>query len=652
MEESSELKKLYAFLQGLIYFSIVVEGAVFLFWDAPALYLLEPVLHRLKRVVIYEDIYLSKTFTFALILIVSMGTKAKKELALDLLRHIFLPLLMGCAFFFGAGLLYFTPGSRMLLPGVSLSDAAYFLLSLTGAVLVHIALDNVSKHLQHRLLQDRFNVENESFAQPVKCVRTPYSVNIPMLFYYKKRLQRGWLNLVNPFRGTLLIGTPGSGKSFSVVLPFIRQLLAKGFSMMVYDFKFPDLARVTYYHYLLGRKKGMLKNHRFHVLNFHAVAYSSRCNPLKPEYLPTLADATETAEALLEALRKGDRGGGAAQFFNQSAVNFLASCIYFLSRHQQGRYSSFPHVLALLNLSYEEIFHTLFSEPELESLLSPFATAYKNRAFEQLEGQIGTLKVNIGRLATKETFWVLSGDDFELGISDPAHPAVLVIANDPATQSINSACNALVLNRMSRLINTRGNLPCALVVDEAPTLYLHRVESLIATARSNRIAVLLGLQELPQLRQQYGRETAETICSVAANVLSGSARNRETLDWLEKLFGRVRQLKQGLSLERNRASVSMSEEMGPLIPAAKIAHLQTGEMVGQVATERETYNGKYVSSTYHCKINLDLSRLHKEEKLYPALPIFYDFGSAQQKEQLLLENFNRIRKEVKGLVPV
>ncbi|GAB3834148.1 hypothetical protein GCM10028895_54060 [Pontibacter rugosus] len=335
MEESSEIKKLYSFLQGLIYFTIVVEVAVFLFMDSGSMYQ-QPVLRKVKRMAIYEHIYFSKAFTFGLILIVSIGTKARKNLDLDPLRHIFLPLLIGCAFFFGSGLFYFIESSRILFWDVSLSDAAYILLSFLGAMMIHIALDNISKHIQHRLMKDKFNVENESFEQSRKPVHTPHSVNIPMLYYYQKRVQRGWLNVVNPFRATLLIGTPGSGKSFSVVLPFIKQLLGKGFSMMVYDFKFPDLARTTYYHYLVNRKRGILKNHRFHVINFNSVEHSRRFNPLKPEYLPTLADATETAEALLEALRKGDRDSGTAQFFNQSAVNFLASCIYFLSRHEGG----------------------------------------------------------------------------------------------------------------------------------------------------------------------------------------------------------------------------------------------------------------------------------------------------------------------------
>ncbi|PRY13761.1 type IV secretory system conjugative DNA transfer VirD4/TraG family protein [Pontibacter ummariensis] len=650
MEESSELKKLYGFLQGFVYFTLFVEFAVLLYADAAFLASVRPVVERLARLPIYENIYFSKAFTFALIMIVALGTKAQKNLNFDPLKHVFLPLFIGAVLFLGSGFFYYYVSETELFYGITLFELLYTVLSLIGAVMIHVALDNVSKHIQSSLMKDKFNVENESFEQSRELVDTPYSVNIPMLYYHKRKINKGWLNIVNPFRATLLIGTPGSGKSFSVVNPFIKQMLAKGFSMALYDFKFPDLGKIAYYHYLVNKKLGPLKHHKFHVINFNSVEHSRRFNPLKPEYLPTLADATETAEALLQSLTKNDKESGAAQFFTQSAVNFLASCIFFLSRHESGRYSTFPHVMAFINQGYEEIFELLFTEPQLMSLLSPFRTAFRNKAFDQLEGQIGTLKINIGRLATKETFWVLSGDDFDLKITNPQAPSVLVIANDPSTQSINSACNALILNRMTKLINSKGNLPCGLIVDESPTLYVHKVENLIATARSNKIAVLLGLQELPQLKQQYGRETADTICSVAANVLSGSVRNKETLDWLEKIFGKVRQQKQGVSIDRSRVSVSMSEEMGPLIPASKIANLRAGEMVGQVAFDNAVYDGRHVSSTYNCKINLNLDEVAKEEEQYVDMPIFYKFGTVAARTAKLEANFIKINKDIESLI--
>lgn len=387
----------------------------------------------------------------------------------------------------------------------------------------------------------------------------------------------------------------------------------------------------------------------FHVLNLNQLENSQRINVLRPDYILTLADASETAEALVEALKKGDKSSGSDQFFTQSAVNFLSACIYFFSRYENGRYSTLPHILSFLNCSYDQIFAALLSNAELSSLLSPFMSAYRAKAFDQLEGQIGTLKIFISRLATKETFWVFSGDDFSLKISDPSSPSTLILANDPNTQNINSACYSVVLNRLIRLINSKGNLPSALLLDELPTIYVHRIENLIATARSNKVAVLMGLQELPQFQQQYGKEVASTICAVVGNVLSGSVRNKETLDWLEKLFGKVKQTSESLSIDRNKTSISLSEKLEHLIPSGKIASLKAGEFVGMLAGDTdESYNGSFSPSVINCKVNLDLKKIANEESQYPKMPVYYDFKG--KKEQILSENFQRINAEVAMLI--
>ncbi|WP_240898967.1 type IV secretion system DNA-binding domain-containing protein [Sphingobacterium sp. SGL-16] len=510
-------------------------------------------------------------------------------------------------------------------------------------------MDNISKIISSKLGKDKWNVEGESFMQATKPKITSYAVNIPMLFYYKNKVRKGFIVLENVFRGTLLIGTPGSGKSFGVVMPIIRQFVALEFTLCIYDFKFPDLGKVAYYHYLLAKKQGKCQNYGFHVINLTEPEKSRRINPWKSEYIRTLADASETAEALVEAMKKGDKGGGSDQFFTQSAINFLASCIYFFSKHKSGRYSSFPHVLAFLNRSYEEIFTVLFSNKELESLLSPFMTAFKAKAFDQLEGQVGTLKIFISRLATKETFWVFSGEDFNLKISNPTDPSILILANDPNTQSINSACYSVILNRITRLVNSRGNKPVGLIIDEAPTLYAHKIENLIAQARSNLTAVLLGLQELPQFQQQYGKETATTIASVVGNVLSGSVRNKETLDWLERIFGKVKQINESLSIDRTKTSLSISEKLEPLIPSGKIASLKSGEMVGILASDAvEKYTGQYNTSAINCRINLDMEAIKEEEQAYRDLPVYYDF--AGRHDEVLLHNFYKINSDVLEIV--
>jgi len=496
MEETREQQKLHGFLQCAIYLSILLEAAIFIYHDAPFWGVFIKPLDNISRIFIYRNLVYSKLATFSLICLVSIGTLAKKKTDLDPKKQIVYPLALGLLLFFGC-LVCRGRASPLVFAYTTWFDLLYLLCSFAGALLISVSMDNISKIIRSGLGKDKWNTEAESFMQPEKRVDSAYSVNIPMLFYFRGKVRNGWINILNVFRGTIVIGTPGSGKSFSVVNPFIRQLIAKEFAVCLYDFKFPDLGQIAYYHYLLAKQQGKLKAFTFHVLNLNDVEKSRRINPWRAEYIRSLADAAETAEGLVEALKKGDRSSGSDQFFTQSAINFLASCIYFLSKYEGGKYCSFPHVLALLNRSYEDIFNSLVSEPELKSLLSPFMTAYHAKAFDQLEGQVGTLKIFTSRLATKETFWVFSGDDFNLKISAKEEPAVLVLANDPNTQNINSACYSIVINRLTKLINTKGNLPSALIVDEVPTLFVHKVENLIATARSNKVAVLMGLQELP-----------------------------------------------------------------------------------------------------------------------------------------------------------
>lgn len=640
-------------LQAGVYLSVLIEIALYAYppQEIDSAGGIASIAHllagKLLATKIYGTLLHSKLFTLVLLVLVATGTRSRKQRDIDPYLKILLPLAAGLLLFFlSISILQIQVITTFM--GISWERICYAMMSLTGTILIHVAMDNVSKLIHSNLGKDRWNVEEESFMQPTAPSAAPYAINIPTLFYHRKKVHQGYIPLENLFRGCLLLGVPGSGKSFGVIMPIIRQMIAKSFTMCLYDLKYPDLGKIAYYHYLLAKQKGQCSKHSFHVINLNSPERSRRVNPLKSSYIKTIADASETAEALVEAMKKGDRSGGSDQFFTQSAVNFLASCIYFLSRYQQGKYSSFPHVLAFLNLPYDQIFPILFSNSELASLLSPFLSAYTSKAFDQLEGQVGTLKIFISRLATKETFWVFGGDDFDLTISSPNNPSILVLANDPSTQSINSASLSVVLNRITKLINTKGNLPVGLVIDEAPSLYIHRIEVLIAQARSNLSAVVLGLQELPMLRQQYGKEAAETITAIMGNVLSGSVRSKETLEWLERLLGRVKQMGESLSIDRNKTSLSLSERLEPLVPAGKIASLKTGEMVGIIASETaEIFDGKFQPAAIHCRVNLDIKAIKKEESSYRDLPIYYDFGI--HREQILLDNYNRIKDEVQRL---
>lgn len=480
MEEQKEHQKLYGFLQMFVYFFVLLDITINIYLSTIKFGVFAIPLERLSLTLIFSQVLYTKFSTLILVCLVGIGTLAKKNLEADPIRHVAIPLLIGLILLFSS--IFFLDKSNsavsiQVLPHTSVYQLSYIVFSFFGTLLTLTAVDNISKFIQSGFGKDKWNVEAESFMQNTKQLDSPTYVSIPMQFYYKKKIHNGFIN-INVVRGLMVLGTPGSGKSFGVINPAIRQLLSKNFTMCLYDFKFPDLAKIAYYHYLLARQQGRMKNYKFHVINLNDVTKSSRINPLNPAYVRTLAEAQEISTALVEALKKGDSGGGGAdQFFTQSAINFLACAVYFLAKYQNGCYSSLPHLMAFLNRSYEEIFTAMLTNEELPSLLSPFMSAFQKRAFDQLEGQIGTLKIFISRLATKESFWVFSNDDFNLKISDQKNPSVLVLANDPMTQDINSALYALIVNRLVSLINSKGNLPTCIIADEAPTLYLHRVES-------------------------------------------------------------------------------------------------------------------------------------------------------------------------------
>ena len=391
------------------------------------------------------------------------------------------------------------------------------------------------------------------------------------------------------------------------------------------------------------------------MVNLDEVEYSRRVNPFKKEYINTLAKAQEMAESMVSALQKGGSsgGGGSEQFFTQSAVNFLASTIYYFATYENGKYSDLPHILAFMNRSYEEIFDTLFTNEELVSLMSPFKSAYENKAFDQLEGQIGTIKIFLSRLATKESFWVFSGDEVQLKISDPENPSILILASNPRTQDINSALYSAVLNRVISQINDKGNLYSGLIADEFPTIYIHKIDNLVATARSNQVAVMLGLQEQPQLRQFYKKEVAETISAIMGNILSGAVRDKGTLDWLEKLFGKIKQKSYSESISNQGTNMTISEKMDVMIPAGKIAGQRTGEMVGMVVQGEDNATEEFKTSAISGKINLDMKAIKHEGANYVKMPTYYSFkdnAGNDRKNEILMTNFRRINKEVEIMI--
>ena len=656
MQEQQHQIKIYGFFQKMVYATVTLECLI-LFYVNANIPVLSNLLKSFSKMGFFSPPITAKIATIVLIALVATGTKAKKKKDLNIVKAIIIPIIIGIALMFSSLAFVVEAGDTTIpkiFPGFSLYQIIYATLAILGTIFTQVGADSISKYMQNKMGKDRWNVEEESFDQNQELVESVTSINIPYVFRYKKKNNKGWIN-INPFRGTMVIGVPGSGKSFGIINPAIRQMIAKNFCLCIYDFKFPDLGKIAYYHYLLKKSTDENYKHNFYVINLDDVEKSKRINPFKKEYIGTLAEAQEMAESMVSALQKGgaSAGGGSEQFFTQSAINFLSSCIYFFATLENGKYSDLPHLLSFMNRSYKEIFDSLFTHEELHSLLSPFKSAYDNKAFDQLEGQVGTLKIFLSRLATKESFWVFSGDEVELKITDKENPSIVILASDPGTQDINSALYSSVLNRILRLINSKENMPGGIIADEFPTIYIHKIDNVVATARSNRVAVMLGLQEIPQLKQFYKKEVADTISSIVGNILSGAARDKNTLEWLEKMFGKIKQKTYSQSISQQGTTTSINEKMDFMIPAGKIAALRTGEMVGMIAQGEENDTEEYKTSAISGKINLDMTKIKEEEKNYIKMPTYYSFKDklgADRKEDVLMTNFRRINKEIEILV--
>lgn len=523
----------------------------------------------------------------------------------------------------------------------------YIITTTSGYICLLMAGLYISRLLKNSLMDDVFNNENESFQQETKLLTNEYSINLPTKFWYKKKQHNGWINVVNPFRAAIALGTPGSGKSYAVVNQFIKQQIEKGYTQYIYDFKFPDLSTIAYNH-LLNHSDGYKVKPKFYVINFDDPARSHRCNPIHPDFMEDITDAYESAYTIMLNLNKtwvqkqGD-------FFVESPIILFAAIIWYLKIYQNGKYCTFPHAIEFLNRRYEDIFPILTSYPDLENYLSPFLDAWLGGAAEQLQGQIASAKIPLSRMISPQLYWVMSASEFTLDINNPDDPKILVVGNNPDRQNIYGAALGLYNSRIVKLINKKGQLKSSVIIDELPTIYFKGLDNLIATARSNKVAVCLGFQDCSQLVRDYGDKEAKVIMNTVGNIFSGQVVG-ETAKQLCERFGKVLQKRQSMTINRNDKSTSISTQMDSLIPASKIAGLTQGMFVGSVA---DNFGERIEQKIFHCEIVVDNTKVAAETKAYKPIPIITNFideqGIDRMKEKVQ-ENYKQIKADIKCIV--
>ena len=589
---------------------------------------------------LFHSILYTKLFSLLLLALSCLGTKGVKAEKMSWNR-IWTVLAVG---FF----LFFLNWWILLLPISNLGNATLYIFTMTaGYICLLMGGLWMSRLLKHNLMEDVFNNENESFMQETKLMENEYSVNLPTRFYYKKKWQRGWINVVNPFRATIVLGTPGSGKSFAVVNNYIKQQIEKGYSMYIYDFKFSDLSTIAYNH-MMNHQNGYKVKPQFYVINFDDPRRSHRCNPIHPDFMSDISDAYESAYTIMLNLNKtwvqkqGD-------FFVESPIILFAAIIWYLRIYKNGKYCTFPHAIELLNRRYEDVFPILTSYPELENYLSPFMDAWQGGAMEQLAGQIASAKIPLSRMISPQLYWVMSASEFTLDINNPEEPKILCVGNNPDRQNIYGAALGLYNSRIVKLINKKGQLKSSVIIDELPTIYFKGLDNLIATARSNKVAVCLGFQDFSQLVRDYGDKEAKVVINTVGNIFSGQVVG-ETAKTLSERFGKVLQKRQSISINRQDVSTSINTQMDSLIPPSKISGLTQGMFVGSVS---DNFTERIEQKIFHAEIVVDTDKVKREESHYQPIPIINDFKDADGNDcmkQAILDNYNQIKEDVKLIV--
>ena len=589
---------------------------------------------------LFHSILYTKLFSLLLLALSCLGTKGVKAEKMSWSK-IWTVLVVGfCLFFLNWWIL--------LLPISHLGNATLYIFTMTaGYICLLMGGLWMSRLLKHNLMEDVFNNENESFMQETKLMVNEYSVNLPTRFYYKKKWNKGWINVVNPFRASMVLGTPGSGKSYAIVNNYIKQQIEKGFAMYIYDYKFPDLSEIAYNH-LLHHLDAYKVKPQFYVINFDDPRKSHRCNPINPAFMTDISDAYESAYTIMLNLNRSwiQKQG---DFFVESPIILLAAIIWFLKIYEKGKYCTFPHAIEFLNRPYAQIFPILTSYDELANYLSPFMDAWEGGAQDQLQGQIASAKIPLSRMISPALYWVMTGDDFSLDINNPKEPKVLVVGNNPDRQNIYSAALGLYNSRIVKLINKKKQLKSSVIIDELPTIYFRGLDNLIATARSNKVAVCLGFQDFSQLTRDYGDKESKVIQNTVGNVFSGQVVG-ETAKTLSERFGKVLQQRQSMTINRNDKSTSISTQMDSLIPASKISNLTQGIFVGAVS---DNFDERIDQKIFHAEIVVDSVKVSAEMKAYQPIPVIVEFknedGSDNLKETIEA-NYRKVKQEILTLV--
>ena len=590
------------------------------------------IVNHFSSLPLFSGWWLAKIVAVLFLHVSLLGVKGRKDEKIAWKKVL---ILLGLGF----GIYFGSLAALLLSCSIFIKGTIYIILTVVGYLLLLAGGTKISRIIKANLAKDIFNTENETFPQEERLLENEYSVNLPAKYRYKGETRKSWINLVNLFRGLLVAGTPGAGKSYFVIRHLIDQLMAKGFSMFIYDFKYDDLSVIAYNCLLKYHNRYQIKP-QFYVINFDDLDRTHRCNPLDPAAMTDITDATEASRTIMMGLNR-DWIKKQGDFFVESPINFLTAIIWYLKKYENGKYCTLPHVIELMQADYELLFNVLQEEEEIKVLINPFISAFRNEAMAQLEGQIASAKIGLARLSSPQLYYVLSGSDFTLDVNNPLEPKIICVGNNPQKLQVYGAVLSLYISRMIKLVNQKGKLKSALIFDEFPTIFFNNIDSLIATARSNKVATALAVQDFSQLKKDYGAEQSDVITGIVGNIISGQVTG-STAKSLSETFGKIMQNRQSKSINSSDVSISQSSQLDYAIPASKIASLSSGEFVGIVADNPQE---KISLKMFHCEIQNDHDAIAREEQAYKAIPII-----KKVHEEEIRENYENIKRQVSALL--
>lgn len=590
----------------------------------------DKLLLNISRTGLFGHPFKSKLLALLLLAVSLVGAKGKKSERVNY-RTVF-------AYLFTGLLLYFLSGLSLHLEGIKLTSVAvaYFGITAAGYILILSGGTILSRIIKNRLRSDVFNKANETFPQEERLLTNPYSINLPATYQLKGRTRKSWINFINPRRGLLIWGSPGSGKSWFVIENIIRQTGEKAFSQFVFDYKYPDLTRLTYNQYLTHKHKYPMPP-KFFCVNFTRPIH--RLNPLFPSMMTDIVDAMDASKTMLLSINKSwlNRQG---EFFVESPINLLAAVIWFLKKFRDGKYCTLPHAIELLQLDYDKLFTVLNSEDELQTLINPFLSLYLEDNMETVGSQLASVKIPLGRLSSPMLYYILSGNDFTLDINNPKEPKIFCLGNDPVKADALAPVMSLIVDRLNKIINQPGKHKCATIYDEFATIRATSVLKVIGQGRSNDIICAIALQDYSQLKQVYSREEAEVIFNMTGNLISGQVSG-ETAKFLSERFPKTMQDRKSMSINSTDTSISRSKQLEASIPPSTISSLSSGEFVGITSDNPDQ---PIELKAFHCKIINDAQRLANEKRSFKPLP---DSGIAD--ENVIKLNYYRIKQDVQDI---